>query len=436
VLVTAENDYGFDTLKIRGGYNPAENNLSVAVPIYQTAAFDLGDTARADRLFSKTEVGYIYSRVANPTVAALEKRIAVISGAAGVVAVSSGMAALAYAMLNVAGGGGRILTTPLLYGGTIDSFKKVYPEFGIEVDVVDDPHNPQAFEKFIKPQTKAIFVETISNPNAVVADLIPLSEIAHKHGLPLIVDNTIATPYLQNPFEFGADIVVYSGTKGLNGHGNAIAGLILEKGGFDWQNGNFPNLTKPYYTLRDAAGRERSYAETFPDAPFTARVRSVYLNYLGALLAPFDAYLILLGIETLSERLKKQVESTEKVVKYLEKSKHVLWVNHPSAEGSSQKALAAKYLPHGAGAVFSFGFKGSNGEMRKFIESLKIFSYHTNIGDARSLIVNVADTTHVELSAEEKKRSELAPETIRLSIGLEDAQDLIGDLDQAFQRVF
>lgn len=431
-----DHSFEFDTLKVRGGYDSAENNLSVVVPIYQTAAFDLGDTARADRLFNKTEAGYIYSRVANPTVAALEKRLAALSGAAGVVAVSSGMAALAYTMLNLAAGGGRILTTPLLYGGTIDSFKKVYPEFGIEVDSVDDPHDPYAFEKYIKPETKAIFIETISNPNAVVADLEPIAEIAHKNGIPLVVDNTIATPYLQNPFDFGADIVVYSGTKGINGHGNTISGFILEKGDFDWQNGKFASLTRPYYTLKDKNGRERSYAEVFPDFPFTARLRSVYLNYLGALLSPFDAYLILIGLETLSERLDKQVSNTEKIVKYLDESEHVLWVSYPTAKGSNQKKLAAKYLKKGAGAVFSFGFKGTKEEMRRLIEATKVFSYHTNIGDARSLIVNVADTTHVELSPEERISSELKPETIRLSIGLENAEDLIADLDQAFKIVF
>lgn len=434
--LVAENKLGFDTLKVRGGYKSSEHNLSVAVPIYQTAAFDLGDTARADRLFGKTEMGYIYSRVANPTVSALEKRIAVLSGAAGVVAVSSGMAALAYTMLNVAAGGGRILTTPLLYGGTIDSFKKIYPEFGVEVDSTDDPHDPRSFEKFIRPDTKAIFVETISNPNAVVADLEPIAEIAHKHGLPLIVDNTIATPYLQNPFDFGADIAVYSATKGICGHGNVIAGLVVEKGGFDWKNGKFPSLTKPYYTLRDSSGNQRSYADVFPDAPFTARIRSVYLNYLGALLSPFDAYLILLGLETLSERLNKQISNTEKLVAYLEQNPHVTWVNHPSAKNSPYRKLAAKYLPKGAGAVFSFGFNGTREEMRRFIESVKVFSYHTNIGDARSLIVNALDTTHVELTPEEVKSSELKPDTVRISVGLEDAADLIADLQQAFDSAF
>jgi len=432
----AERKLGFDTLKVRAGYKPSEHNNSVQVPIYQTASYELGDTARAGRLLTFEEFGYLYTRVGNPTVAALEQRVAALDGAAGAIAVASGMAAVTYALFNAAEGGGRILTTPNLYGGTIDSFKKVYPKLGVEIDFAKDVDDPASFEKAIRPETRAVFIESITNPNAVVADIEAIAKIAHAKGIPLIVDNTFATPYLLNPIKHGADIVVYSATKALSGHGSAIAGLILESGKFNWANGKFPQFTESQYLLRDRDGKERSFIQAFPEFPFTARVRMNYLAYFGAALGPLDAYLILLGIETLSERVAKQVSSTEKIVKYLEGNKRVSWVKHPAAKGSPSAALAKKYLPKGAGSVFSFGIKADEERIDKLIDSTELFSYQANVGDARSLIINSPKTTHGELRPDEQKLADIAPETIRLSIGLEDPEDLIADLDQAIEKAF
>lgn len=431
----SENGYQFDTLKIRAGYNPAEHNQAVSVPIYQTASYDLGDTDRATRLFSFTEAGWLYTRVNNPTVGTLELRAAALDGAAAAVATASGMAAISYTLFNVAEGGGHILASAYLYGGSVDSFKKLYPKYGIQIDQSRNFDNPAELEKEIRPDTKALFVESISNPNGAVADLEALAEIAHRHGIPLIVDNTFATPYLLNPIKYGADIVVYSATKALSGHGNTIAGLIVESGKFPFGNGKFPQFTEAHYTLRDSEDNDRSFLEVFPEAPFTARVRLLYLNYFGAALGPFDAYLVLLGIETLSERVAKQISNTEKILRYLEQNKWVSWIKHPHAAGNPYKALADKYLPKGAGSVFSFGFNGTVEQSEKFLNAIKLFSYHVNVGDARSLIVNSPKTTHSELTPREKELADITADTIRLSIGLEDADDLIADLEQAFAAV-
>lgn len=432
----SEENLRFDTIKIRGGYNSKEHNHSVSVPIYETAAFDLGSTERAGKLFSFSELGFIYSRLSNPTVEVLEKRVAALDGAAGAIALSSGMAAITYTLLNVAEDGGRILTTPYLYGGTLDGFKKLYPKFGIEIDKFDDFNNPEALANQIKPDTKAIFVESISNPNAAVADIEKIAKVAHEYDIPLIVDNTLATPYLLNPIKYGADIVIYSATKALNGHGNVIAGIILESGKFNWENGKFPQFLEPYYTLRDPEGRARNFIEVFPDFPFITRIRLNYLNYFGAALSPFDAYLVLLGLETLSERIEKQLSNTKKIIGYLQESDNVQWIKYPSLNDSPYKELSKKYLPKGAGSVFSFGLKGTDDEIDKFLNSIKLFSYHANIGDSRSLIVNSPKTTHSELTPEEKEFSHIESNTIRLSIGLEDAEDLIWDLEQAFEKTF
>lgn len=430
----ADTTFGFDTLKIRGGYDPKKHNNAVSVPIYQTASFELEDTERAERMYRFNEFGYLYTRVGNPTVTVLEERVAALDGGSAAIALGSGMAAVTFALFNAAEGGGRILTTPHLYGGTADSFKKIYPTFGIAVDQVDNPDNIEEFQKAIRPETRAIFIETISNPNATVLDLEKIAAVAHENGIPLIVDNTFATPYLLNPIKYGADIVVYSATKALCGHGNAIAGLIVESGSFNWANGKFPQFTEPQYLLRDDAGKERSFLEVAPQLPFTLRVRLNYLAYFGAALSPFDAYLILLGIETLSERVQKQVANTEKIIRYLETKDNVAWIKHPATQGSPYKALAEKYLPKGAGSTFSFGFKGSAGQLDTFINSVRLFSYQANVGDSRSLIINSPKTTHSELTPHEQELADIRPETIRLSLGLEDANDLIADLEQAFDK--
>ena len=279
--------YGFDTLKVRAGYDPKDHNNSVQVPIYQTASFSVDGAEHFDKLRSLSEAGYIYSRIGNPTVTVLEERIAALEGAKGALGVASGMAAISYAILTVAEGGGRILTTHQLYGGTVDAIKKVFPKAGISIDKVDTDSSADEFDKAIKEDTKAIYVESISNPNAVVADIERLADIAHAHNIPLIVDNTIATPYLLNPIKFGADIVIYSATKALSGHGNVIGGLIVDSGNFDWTNGKFDQFTEKHYTLRDVNDVERSYVEAFGDIAFLGKARMDYLAYFVAVLSPF-----------------------------------------------------------------------------------------------------------------------------------------------------
>ena len=428
--------YNFDTLKIRAGYDPLQHNHAVSVPIYQTVAFEMGSTEIADALFAFELEDPLYTRVSNPTVQVLEKRVAALHGVESAVAVASGMAAISYTALALAAQGGRILTSPRLYGGAVDGFPSILAELGVKYDMIENPDDPNEFERNIKDDTKAIYIETISNPLATVLDFEAIADIAHKHGIPLVVDNTAATPYLFNPFEHGADIVVYSATKALCGHGNVIAGLILEKGTFDYGSGKFPLFEKKLWFLRDRNDNPRSILEAFPKTPVTGKIRAVHLNYLGAALSPFDAYLILLGIETLSERVSKQVSSALKIVEYLDNNEHVNSVSYPYAKNSKYKALADKYLPNGAGGLFSFEFNGTEEQKRKFIEAVNIFGYQANIGDAKSLIVNPAQTTHGELTYEQRDITGLTLSTIRLSIGLEDPQDLIDDLDQAFEKAF
>jgi O-acetylhomoserine (thiol)-lyase len=430
------SNFAFDTLKVKAGYRPEDHNHAVSVPIYQTTSYTLGDSYRADRLFAFEDEDPIYTRLSNPTVDVLERRVSELHGAAGTIALASGMAAVTYALLNAAGRGGRILANASLYGGTVDSFEQIFADFGIGVDMVENTDDPAAFEAGVRPDTKAIFIETLTNPFSTIADIEKIAEIARKHGILLIVDNTLATPYLLNPIEFGADVVVYSATKALSGHGNVIAGLVVESGKFDFANGNYPHFEKPLWFLRDANDNKRNMLDIFPDIPFTGRIRAIHLNYLGAALSPFDAYLTLIGIETLSERVEKQVKNARIVRDYLEKSPHVAWVKHPETEGSRYAALAAKYFPKGAGALVSFGFKGTEAERRAFLAATEVFSYQANIGDARSLIINPAQTTHVELTYEQRELAGLTEDTIRLSLGLEDPGDLIADLDSAFAKAY
>lgn len=424
--MSTAKEQGFDTLRIHAGYNPSEHQGSIQVPIYQTTAFEVGSPERAERLLRFEEFGLLYTRIGNPTQAALEQRIAALDGGAAAVSVASGMAAVSYAILN-AGQNGRIIAAGQIYGGTYDAYRKLYPVLGVEIDTVDDVNDLNLIRSRIKPDTRAIFIESINNPVNVIADIEAIARLAHENGIPLIVDNTLATPYLWNPIKDGADVVVYSATKALSGHGSIIGGIIVDAGKFDWLAGRHPHFAAPVYTFGG-----RNVTETFPDFPFAARARSYYLNLLGAALSPFDAYLILQGIETLSERLKKQSESAQTIAEYLSKHPKVSWVSYPTLPGSKYRALAGKYLPKGAGGVFSFGFNGTEEEIYKFIKAVKLFSYHANLGDARSLIINSPRTTHHELTADEKLRTGIPPETIRLSIGLEDVRDLIADLDQAF----
>lgn len=427
---------GFDTLKVRGGYDGAAYEHSAQVPIFQTAAFDLIDCARVERIFAQEEKGFTYSRTGNPTVAALEARVAALDGATGAVALATGMAAVTAALLTAVDSGGRVLTTAGLYGGSFDLLARQLPRFGIGVDFAADPGDPESFGRAIRPETQAIYVESISNPNAIVADIEGLASLAHENGIPLIVDNTVPTPALLRPFDYGADVVVYSATKGLSGHGDALAGIVVERSGFDWSAGKHPSFTRPEHCLRDKSGRKRGYAEAFPAFPFTARIRFEHLGIFGATLGPMDAYLVLLGIETLTERLAKQSASAEKIVRYLEGDERVAWVHHPAANGSPSAEIAAKYLPKGRGGLLSFGVEGGEERAKRLLDSVELFSYQANVGDARSLIVNCPRVTHAELDEEELERAGIGPESIRVSVGLEDPDDLVADLEQALRRAF
>ncbi|MDR0875985.1 MAG: aminotransferase class V-fold PLP-dependent enzyme [Clostridiales Family XIII bacterium] len=428
--------FGFDTNRVHAGYDPAEHNQAVSPPIYSTVAYDFRDVENAKALFSFSEAGFLYTRVGNPTVAVFEERVRILDGAAGAIALASGMAAISYTLLNLAEGGGRILVSPYLYGGSADSFKKIYPKLGIGIDFAKNILDPAKLAEEIRPDTKAIFVESISNPNAILIDVDAIAAVAHAHGIPLVVDNTVATPYLFNPIAHGADIVVYSATKGLSGHGNVIAGLVLESGNFDWKSEKFPQFSEKYYTLRTLDGVERTYLEAFPDAPFSFRIRLNYLNYFGASLSPFDAYLAIVGLETLSERLDKQSRTALTLASFLEGHQAVEWVRYAALTSSPSHARYQRDFKKGAGGILSFGFKGSEAQREKFLNAISLFHYHVNIGDTRSLIVNSPRTTHGELTPEEKALADIPENLIRISTGLEDPDDLIADLEQAFVTAF
>jgi O-acetylhomoserine (thiol)-lyase len=436
VIDLSTKDYGFDTAQIHAGYNADEHNYSVSPPIYQTAAYDFKNVQNAKDLFTFKELGCVYARVGNQTAAILEERIKALDGASAALAVSSGMSAISYTLLSLTEGGGAILTTPYLYGGTVDDFKKTFPRFNIRIDTAKNIETPSELEKEIKPDTKAIFIESISNPNGFLLDVEAIADVAHRNGIPLVVDNTVATPYLFNPLKHGADIIVYSATKALSGHGNVIAGLIEESGRFDWNNGKFPQFSKKYWTLRDENNKPRSFLEVFPDAPLCFQIRRHYLAYLGSTLSALDAYLVLIGLETLSERVAKQTKNAEKIARFLAENEHVEWVRYASLKNSPHKKLAEKYFPKGVGGLLAFGFKGTQLQREKFIDNIALFHYHVNIGDVRSLLVNSPQTTHGELEPNEKITADIPENLIRLSLGLEDPKDLIEDLTQAFNKAF
>lgn len=419
----------FDTKKIKAGYSPLDNNLAISPPIYQTAAYDFKNAEHAQNLFTYKEAGYLYTRVGNPTVTYFAERVKALDGGKNVVAVGSGMAAISYTLLNLAAKGGTILASPYLYGGTIDAFDRLFPELGVKIKITDAVLDPAKLEKEITDDVKGIYVESISNPNAYLLDIDGISEVAHKHGVPVVVDNTLATPYLYRPFEHGADIVVYSATKALTGHGNIIAGLILD-------NGDMSKYTKdryPQFYDNIVMLKGKAPVDIFPDNFFIFRLILVYLNLLGAALSPQDAYLGIIGLETLSERVAKQSKNAAKIAAYLESSPAVEWVRHPSLASYKFKELADKHLTNGGGGVLSFGIKGTPEQEAEFLNNIKLFHYHVNLGDARSLIVDSPNTTHSELNEEEFKLADIPSNLIRISAGLEDAEDLIADLEQAFK---
>jgi len=432
----SENSYRFETKRIHSGYVPGDNNDSVNVPIYQTASFNFRDIDRAQRLLRGVEIASVYTRVTNPTVAALEERVRDLDGGAAAIAFASGMAAITNTLLALAEGGGNIIYASSLYGGTQETLVNFLSRFGVETRPVANRHAAAAYGTLIDANTRAVYLESFSNPNGEIYDIEAIAEVAHRQGVPLVVDNTVATPYLFRPFEHGADIAVYSLTKGLGGHGNLIGGVVVEKGGFHYAPYRFPQFYKKYYKIRDIDGIPRSPMDFSADFPLVIALRMFYLEFLGAALSPFDAYLALQGMSTLVERLDKQVATTEKLVKFLEGRDEVAWVRHPAAKTSPYKALAQRYFPSGTPALFSFGFAGNRDELKAFFNALKLFSYHVNLGDVRSLIVNSPETTHGEFTPELLEQADIPTNLVRISVGLENANDLIADLAQAFDAVF
>lgn len=419
----------FDTLQVHAGQRPDPTTGSRAVPIYQTTSYVFNDTEHAANLFALKEPGNIYTRIMNPTTDVFENRMAALEGGVGALAVASGSAAITYAILNIAEAGDEIVSASTLYGGTFNLFSFTLSRFGIKTLFVD-PDDPENFRKAITHKTKAVFVETIGNPCINIVDIEAVAKIAHDNGIPLIVDNTFGTPYLIRPIEFGADIVVHSATKYIGGHGTSIGGVIVDSGKFDWKaSGRFPCITeadKSYHGLK--------YVEIFGPLAYIIKARVQLLRDTGAAMSPFNAFLFLQGLETLSLRVQKHVANAKKIAEFLQGCPYVAWVNYPSLKGNKYYGLAQKYLPLGAGAIFTFGIKGGIETCKKFINNLEIFSLLANVADAKSLVIHPASTTHSQLSEEEQKMAGVTPEMIRLSIGIEDADDLIYDLENALKK--
>lgn len=425
----SERKLKFDTLQVHAGQKPDPATGSRAVPIYQTTSYVFNNAEHAANLFALKESGNIYTRIMNPTSDVFEQRIAALEGGIGALAVASGSAAITYSILNIAGAGDEIVSASTLYGGTYNLFSATLPRLGIKTTFVD-PDDPENFRKAINDKTKALYIETIGNPGINLVDIEAVAKIAHDNGIPLIVDNTFGTPYLIRPIEFGADIVVHSATKFIGGHGTSIGGVIVDSGKFDWAgSGRFPGFTEPdesYHGVR--------YAADIGPAAYIAKARVQLLRDTGAALSPFNSFLFLQGLETLSLRVEKHVSNTKKIVDFLNNHPLVSWVNYPSLKTSKYYELAQKYLPKGAGSIFTFGIKGGIEAGRKFIDSLEIFSLLANVADAKSLVIHPASTTHAQLSEEDQKAAGVTPDMVRLSIGLEDPDDLIYDLDQALKK--
>jgi len=421
-------NYHFNTLAIHGGQTPDPTTGSRAVPIYQTTSYKFQDADHAARLFGLQEFGNIYTRLMNPTTDVFEQRIAALEGGAAALATASGQAAETLAILTLAKAGDEIISTTSLYGGTYNLFHHTLPKLGIKFHFLDGA-DFEGIEATINDRTRAIYTETIGNPKLDVVDIERLAKIAHKHGLPLIIDNTTPSPALVRPIEFGADIVVESATKFIGGHGTTIGGVIVDAGKFDWKaSGRFAELTDP-----DPSYHGISYTEAFGNLAFILKARVQGLRDMGAALSPFSSFLLLQGAETLHLRMERHSENALEVAKFLEAHKSVEWVNYPGLESSKYFDLANKYLPNGKGALVTFGIKGGFEAGKKFINSVKLFSLVANIGDAKSLVIHPASTTHSQLTADEQATTGVTPELIRLSVGIEDIRDILADLDAALR---
>lgn len=427
-MTQQKRKFGFETRMLHAGHIPDPVTGARAVPIYQTTSYVFEDTDKAAALFELKQYGNIYTRINNPTNAVFEERIASLENGTGAVATASGMAAQFAAFMTLLEPGDEIVSSSHLYGGTKTQFTHTFRKLGVKAHFVDPTHL-QAWEAAITPKTRALYGETIGNPLGSVLDIEPIAAIAHAHGLPLIVDSTFATPYLCRPLDWGADIVVHSATKFIGGHGNSIAGVIIDSGKFDWSG--FPPIAAP-----DPAYHDLRFYETFGHYGFLMKARTVTLRDTGAALSPFNAFLLIQGLETLSLRMDRHVQNARAVADYLRQHPKVAWVAYASLPQSPYHALAQKYTPKGAGAVFTFGLKGENARAagKTFIEALHLFSHLANVGDARSLVIHPASTTHQQLSDTELAEAGIDAGMIRLSIGLETTEDLLWDLDQALQQ--
>ena len=416
---------GFDTLALHGGQKPDPTTGARAVPIYQTTSFVFKDTTHAANLFALKEFGNIYSRIMNPTWDVLEQRVAALEGGVAALVTSSGQAAETLAILNIASAGDQIVSSASLYGGTYNLFHYTLPKLGIETAFVD-PGNPENFKRAITAKTRLIYAETMGNPKNDMLDIEAVAKIAHDAGVPLMIDNTVATPYLCRPFEWGADIVVHSMTKFLGGHGNSIGGIIVDSGKFNWANGKFPELVEP-----DPSYHNLKFVETFGPLAYMIKVRVQLLRDIGAALSPFNAFLILQGVETLSLRVQRHCDNALKVAQFLEKHPAVTWVNYPGLASHPTHALAKKYLQNGFGAILGFGIKGGLQAGIKFINALGLLSHLANLGDAKTLVIHPASTTHQQLTSEEQQATGVTEDFVRLSVGIESIEDIVADIDQA-----
>ncbi len=425
------SDYKFETLQLHVGQEtPDPATDARAVPIYATTSYVFKDSAQAAGRFGLTEGGNIYTRLMNPTSDVFEKRIAALEGGAAALATASGSAAISYAIQNIAIAGDHIVSSTNLYGGTHNLFANTLKEQGLDTTFVD-PSDPENFEKAIQPNTKLLYAETLGNPNSDVIDLEAIAAVAHKHGIPFIVDSTFATPYLLRPIEHGADIVVHSATKFIGGHGTVMGGVVVDSGKFDWaQNDKFPGLSKPNPSYHGVV-----FTEACGNLAYILKLRTTLMRDQGATISPFNSFLLLQGLETLSLRVERHVENTLKVVDFLKNHPQVERVNHPSLATGRQKELYDKYFKKGAASIFTFEIKGDAETAKKFTESLKLFSLLANVADVKSLVIHPASTTHSQLSEDELLACGIKPNTVRLSIGTEHIDDIIADLRQGFEAV-
>ncbi len=419
--------YQLETLALHAGQTVDSDTLSRAVPIYQTTSYCFKNTEHAANLFALKEFGNIYTRLMNPTTDVLEKRLAALEGGVGGLALSSGQSAIYVSIFNICGSGGHIVSSNSLYGGTVTLFSQTFAKLGIEVTFVD-PKDPKNFAKAMKDNTRLVYIESVGNPKNDILQYEKIAEIAHKHGMPVICDNTVTTPILFRPFEYGIDISVHSCTKFIGGHGTSIGGAIVDSGKFDWTNGRYPELTEP-----DPSYHGVKYVEAVGPLAYIIKARTQFLRDMGSCMSPFNAFLFLQGIETLHLRMPRHSENALKLAQWLEKQKTVTWVNYPGLESHPDYKLAKKYLPKGQGAILGFGINGGREAGIKFIDNVKLASHLANVGDSKTLVIHPASTTHSQLSEEEQLAAGVTPDYVRASAGTEHIDDIIADFDQALK---